>query len=151
VNRIITLGIDLAKSVFQLHGVDSAGHVRLRKQVRRVEASRRDVAESLRILHRLSNYRSLQRFYRGVCRVWRKWLNRRTRGKTLTWEDYDQLLERLPLLRPRITPAWTGAAGSVRGEAHHLAWCVSSTRSKSCDAARTSRVAVLWHVSERRG
>jgi transposase len=39
-NRIVTLGIDLAKSVFQLHGVDSAGHMCLRKQVRRVELLR---------------------------------------------------------------------------------------------------------------
>jgi hypothetical protein len=37
---------------------------------------------------RPTNYRSLLQFYRGVRRVWRKWLNRRTRGKTLTWEKY---------------------------------------------------------------
>jgi RNA-directed DNA polymerase len=62
---------------------------------------------------RPSNYRSLWQFYRGVCRVWRKWLNRRTRGKTLTWEHYDQLLERLPLRRPRITRAWASAVRPV--------------------------------------
>ena len=33
--HITTLGIDLAKSVFQLHGVDDGGRVVLRKKVRR--------------------------------------------------------------------------------------------------------------------
>jgi transposase len=33
--KVTTLGIDLAKSVFQLHGVDGRGKVLLRKQVRR--------------------------------------------------------------------------------------------------------------------
>jgi len=32
---IITIGIDLAKSVFQLHGVDAEGRVFLRRQLRR--------------------------------------------------------------------------------------------------------------------
>lgn len=32
---IATIGIDLAKNVFQVHGVDERGHVALRKQVRR--------------------------------------------------------------------------------------------------------------------
>ncbi len=32
---ITTIGIDLAKNVFQVHGVDMRGHVVLRKQVRR--------------------------------------------------------------------------------------------------------------------
>ena len=33
--KITTVGIDLAKSVFSLHGVDGAGRVVLRKTVRR--------------------------------------------------------------------------------------------------------------------
>jgi transposase len=33
--KITTVGIDLAKSVFSLHGVDSAGRVVLRRTVRR--------------------------------------------------------------------------------------------------------------------
>jgi transposase len=33
--KITTVGIDLAKSVFSLHGVDGAGHVALRRAVRR--------------------------------------------------------------------------------------------------------------------
>jgi RNA-directed DNA polymerase len=59
---------------------------------------------------RPTNYRSLWQFYRGVRRVWKKWLGRRTRGKTLTWEKYAQLLQRHPLLRPWISRSWAGAA-----------------------------------------
>ena len=33
--EITTLGIDIAKSVFQLHGVDAAGQVVLKKRLRR--------------------------------------------------------------------------------------------------------------------
>jgi transposase len=33
--RISALGIDLAKSVFQLHGVDAEGSIILRKKLRR--------------------------------------------------------------------------------------------------------------------
>src|SRR5271167_2608417 len=55
---------------------------------------------------RPTNYRSLWQFYRIVRRLWRKWLNRRTRGKTLTWADYARILEGYPLPRPKITRAW---------------------------------------------
>jgi len=55
---------------------------------------------------RPTNYRSLQQFFRGVRRLWYKWLNRRTRGARLPWERYEQLLCRHPLLCPRITHAW---------------------------------------------
>ena len=55
---------------------------------------------------RPTNYRGVLQFYRGVQRLWHKWLNRRTRGKSLSWPRYKQLLQRHPLLRPRITHAW---------------------------------------------
>ena len=34
-NEVTTIGIDLAKSVFQVHGVDAAGRTVIRKQLRR--------------------------------------------------------------------------------------------------------------------
>lgn len=34
-DKVTTLGIDLAKSVFQLHGVDAEGRAVLRRQLRR--------------------------------------------------------------------------------------------------------------------
>jgi hypothetical protein len=55
---------------------------------------------------RPTNYRCLQRFYRLVRRLWHTWLNRRTRGKTLDWARYQRLLQRHPLLLPRIRHAW---------------------------------------------
>ena len=61
---------------------------------------------------RPTNYRSIREFYRGVRRIWRKWLNRRTRGKNFTWDDYQQLLDRHPLLLPRIKHAWA-STGSL--------------------------------------
>jgi RNA-directed DNA polymerase len=59
---------------------------------------------------RPTNFRSLRKFYREVRRTWKKWLGRRTRGRTLTWEKYAQLLNRHPLLRPRIVRPWARAA-----------------------------------------
>jgi hypothetical protein len=59
---------------------------------------------------RPTNFRSLWQFYRSVRRVWKKWLNRRTRGKTLTWGRFAQLLQRYPIAVPRITRSWAGAA-----------------------------------------
>ena len=34
-NEVITIGLDLAKNVFQVHGVDAEGEVLIRKQLRR--------------------------------------------------------------------------------------------------------------------
>ena len=34
-NQVVTIGLDIAKSVFQLHGVDAAGAVLLRKRLTR--------------------------------------------------------------------------------------------------------------------
>jgi RNA-directed DNA polymerase len=55
---------------------------------------------------RPTNYHSLWRFYRLVRRLWHKWLTRRTRGKRLDWDTFQQLLARHPLLLPRICHAW---------------------------------------------
>src|SRR5215468_10796253 len=56
---------------------------------------------------RPTNSQSLLKFYRGVVRIWRKWLNRRTRGNPMTWERYTELLRHHPLLPPRIRHVWT--------------------------------------------
>ena len=56
-----------------------------------------------------TNYRSLWQFHRKVCRIWRTWLSRRTRGKPLTWERFAEILRQYPLLLPRITHSWAGA------------------------------------------
>lgn len=56
---------------------------------------------------RPTNYRSLWEFYRSIRRIWKKWLNRRTRGYYLNWDEFGRLLDRYPLLRPRITRSWS--------------------------------------------
>jgi hypothetical protein len=55
---------------------------------------------------RSSNFRGIGEFYERVKRIWQKWLNRRTRGHTLNWLAYTQLLKRHPLLRPRLSRSW---------------------------------------------
>jgi hypothetical protein len=62
---------------------------------------------------RPTNYRSLWRFYRLVRGLWRKWLTRRTRGKRLDWDTFQQLLARHPLLLPRISHPWTSTGSLV--------------------------------------
>lgn len=58
---------------------------------------------------RPTNYRALWRFHRAVRRIWRRWLNRRTRGTPLSWPAYASLLRRHPLRRPRITHPRAGS------------------------------------------
>lgn len=38
--KITTIGIDLAKNVFQIHGVDESGKVAVRKQLKRAEMAK---------------------------------------------------------------------------------------------------------------
>jgi RNA-directed DNA polymerase len=57
---------------------------------------------------RPTNYLSLWAYYHRVRRIWHQWLNQRTRGNTLTWEKYQELLNRHPLLRPHISRPWAG-------------------------------------------
>jgi RNA-directed DNA polymerase len=58
---------------------------------------------------RSTNSPRLSEFYQEVRRIWHKWLNRRTRGKPLPWDEYVRLLHRHPLLHPRITRSWQSA------------------------------------------
>lgn len=48
------------------------------------------------------NYRAISRLVWVTTRLWHKWLARRSNSKHLTWKRFNQLLERFPLLRPRI-------------------------------------------------
>lgn len=56
---------------------------------------------------RPTNFRSLWQFFRTARKVWKTWLNRRNRKRQLTWRKFEQLLNRHPLVRPRITHPWT--------------------------------------------
>jgi RNA-directed DNA polymerase len=48
------------------------------------------------------NIRQLQRYSRQVTRLWRKWLERRTRSKRLPWARFNAFLARHPLPSPCI-------------------------------------------------
>lgn len=56
---------------------------------------------------RPTNYRSLWRFFRSARKIWKTWLGRRNRKRQLTWRKFEQLLNRHPLVRPRIMHPWT--------------------------------------------
>ena len=55
------------------------------------------------------NHRSMARVVHATERVWRKWLRRRSQRTRLTWERFNQLLERFPLPRPRVVVRIWGA------------------------------------------
>ena len=56
------------------------------------------------------NSRALSRLLHAVERLWRKWLNRRSRAAVKTWEDFSRLLQHHPLPQPRIVHAARFAA-----------------------------------------
>lgn len=49
------------------------------------------------------NIRQLNRYRTQVTKTWRKWLERRTRAKRLSWARYTAFLKRHPLPRAKIT------------------------------------------------
>jgi len=53
------------------------------------------------------NFEALHRFLEGVKRAWRKWLDRRSQKAHMTWDRMTMLLQRYPLLRPRILRPYT--------------------------------------------
>jgi RNA-directed DNA polymerase len=49
------------------------------------------------------NLRSLVKVYRAVARYWRKMLRSRSwAGRCLTWDAFNQIKERIPLLKPKL-------------------------------------------------
>lgn len=77
------------------------------------EAINRKLRGHYQYYGRSTNFRSLLEFQQRVRRIWQKWLNRRTRGNTLNWPRYVRLLERYPLLKPRLSRPWTPAPAPV--------------------------------------
>jgi len=51
------------------------------------------------------NSKSLSSLHHWAKRTWRKWLSRRSRDASLTWERFNLLLKRYPLPNPRICQA----------------------------------------------
>ena len=57
---------------------------------------------------RRGNFYSLHVFYRRTEEIWKKWLDRRTRGKLLNYEKFRKILEKYPLPPPKITQGCYG-------------------------------------------
>jgi transposase len=57
--QVITIGLDLAKNVFQVHGIDAAGKVLVRRQLRRGDVLRFWWIAALPCRHGGLRYRSL--------------------------------------------------------------------------------------------
>lgn len=49
-----------------------------------------------------NNSKGIARFYYEVVRLLYKWLNRRGKRKSMNWDKFMLLLERYPLLKPKI-------------------------------------------------
>src|SRR5213593_304911 len=77
------------------------------------EAINRKLCGHYQYYGRSTNFRSLLEFQQRVRRIWQKWLNRRTRGNTLNWPRYVRLLERYPLLKPRLSRPWKPSPTAV--------------------------------------
>jgi len=48
------------------------------------------------------NHKSLRNLEHQTCRLWRKWLSRRSRKSYIPWERFKLLLLRFPIARPKI-------------------------------------------------
>jgi hypothetical protein len=51
--------------------------------------------------------RRLQESRHQVVRIWHKWLERRTRGRTFTWDNFNAFLTRHPLPAAKIIHRYT--------------------------------------------
>lgn len=56
------------------------------------------------------NFRCLANYLFCVRQTWFKWLNRRSQKKSLTWDQFAQILEKLPLPQPRIAHSYLRAS-----------------------------------------
>ncbi len=52
------------------------------------------------------NFRSLARYHFTIQKNWHKWLGRRSRLRTFTWDKFNVILKRFPLPRPRIVHSY---------------------------------------------
>jgi len=50
----------------------------------------------------VGNYATLNKFAYAIEQMWFRWLNRRSQRKSFNWEEFEVLLTRFPLPKPRI-------------------------------------------------
>jgi group II intron reverse transcriptase/maturase len=53
------------------------------------------------------NFRSIQKYYHKVQRIWFKWLNRRSQQRSYNWERFAEYLRNYPLPKPRIVHGYS--------------------------------------------
>jgi hypothetical protein len=56
----------------------------------------------------IGNYERVQKFFRHAMRILRKWLNRRSQKKSMSWEKFWAMLNQHRIERPRITERLDG-------------------------------------------
>jgi RNA-directed DNA polymerase len=59
------------------------------------------------------NFMLLQQCFRQVTKIWRKWLERRSRKKELPWAKFLPILARHPLPRPKIMQRYTAVSEAL--------------------------------------
>jgi RNA-directed DNA polymerase len=59
------------------------------------------------------NFMLLQQYFRQVPKIWRKWLERRSRKKELPWAKFLPILARHPLPRPKIMQRYTAVSEAL--------------------------------------
>lgn len=50
-----------------------------------------------------ANFHAIQQFHRGLLRLWKKWLGRRSQKAYLNWQKFLNILKKYPLPKPWIT------------------------------------------------
>ncbi len=55
------------------------------------------------------NYNGIVRFYKFTLRVVRKWMNRRSQKRTMSWVDFTKYLDHYPLPKPKIVHSFYGS------------------------------------------
>lgn len=59
----------------------------------------------------INNFERIQKYFRLVCRILFKWLNRRSQRKSYNWQQFNAMLKRHNIERPRITERHNGQLG----------------------------------------
>ena len=57
------------------------------------------------------NYAGIARFYKFAMRTVRKWLNRRSQQRSMSWEGFKEYLSHYPLAKPKIVHSFYGSHG----------------------------------------
>jgi four helix bundle protein len=57
------------------------------------------------------NYASIARFYKDTRKMVRKWLNRRSQKRKMSWDKFNKYLEHYPLPKPRIVHSFYSSPG----------------------------------------